>query len=127
MNFIFAIVYEVLKWLSWATALTYREINIVAYFIVIPFLFLLLIDRLLKAHYLKISFSVITVVSLLIIDDFEEFSNLWFDRSVVFLNWFDIIGWNYIEASVIICVALPALILGSLAYFGKRLQHNMNS
>jgi hypothetical protein len=120
MNFIFAIVYEVLKWFSWATALTYREINIVVYFIIIPFIFLLYIDRILKVHYLKIGFSLVTITTLFIINDFEEFSSLWFDRSVVFLKWFDVIGWDYIEASVIICVVLPAFVFALLAFLNRQ-------
>ena len=60
------------------------------------------------------------IVALFIINDFSSFSDDLFDRSVDFLNWFEIIGWNYIQASVIICVFLPVLIYFVLRYLVRR-------
>jgi hypothetical protein len=117
MNTIFQIVYLLLVWLSEVTGLSYRATNIVVYFIIIPFVYLLLADKLLKKHYLKIGFSILVLILLLIIKDFEVFSSQLFDLSVKFLLWFQIIGWNYTVASVIICVVIPLIAFLVLIYF----------
>jgi len=63
-------------------------------------------------------------MAVLFIPDFEQFSSTLFDVSVDFLNWFDIIGLNYVQASVVICVLAPLLIIGILMYFKKRSKKN---
>jgi len=124
MNKIFNIVYHIVIWLSELTGFTYREMNIIVYFIILPFIYFALIDRTFKFHYAKIGFSITTILALIAIPDFKSFSSLLFDKSVDFLNWFDVLGWNYIEASVIICVVLPVLLLIFFFYlipfFNKR-------
>jgi hypothetical protein len=124
MNTIFQIVYFLLVWLSDLTGLSYRAVNIVVYFIIIPFVYLHLADKLIKKHYLKIGFSILVLILLLIIKDFEIFSSQLFDLSVKFLLWFQIIGWNYTVASVIICVIIPLIAFFVLFYFayGKRMK-----
>jgi hypothetical protein len=120
MNTIFEIVYYLLCWLSGITGLSYKAINIVVFFIIIPFIFLILIDRLIKKHYLKIGFTVIVLILLLIIKDFEVFSRQLFDICVKFLQWFKAIGWNYTVASVIICVFIPLVAFILLFYYAYR-------
>jgi len=115
MDIIFQIVYTALKWISLLTGFTYNEINIIVYYIIIPFIFLHQLDKLFRFHYLKIGFALFTFLTILLVDDFEVFSNWLFQKSVDFLKWFDLIGLNYVQASVVICVFLPILI-----YFGLR-------
>jgi len=117
MDTIFQIVYYLLVWLSDLTGLSYRAINIVVYFIIIPFVYFHLADKLIKKHYLKIGFSILVFILLLVIKDFEAFSSKLFDLSVKFLLWFQIIGWNYTVASVIICVIIPLIAFLILFYF----------
>lgn len=120
---IFDIIYKFLKWISALIGLSYREVNIVVYFMVIPAFFFFLVSRITKQKWFILGFLFLVIVSLLIIPDFELFSNSLFDRSVDFLNWFEIIGLNYVEASVVICVFVPILIIVFLAwYFRKRKQ-----
>lgn len=114
MNLIFSIVYGVLLWLSSITGFTYREMNIIVYYIIAPLVFLHLVDRIVGRNYFKIGFIAFVAVVLLLIKDFEAFSSYLFDRSVDFLNLFEVVGWNYIEASVIICVFVPIVILAVL-------------
>jgi len=120
MGIIFQLVVFLLSWISEITGLSYKAVNIVVYFIFVPFIFLHLIDRLFKKHYLKIGFSILVLISILIIRDFEAFSRQLFDLSVRFLNWFDIIGWNYTVASVIICVIIPFILFIALFYFAYK-------
>lgn len=119
MDGVFDLVYQILKWFSDLSGFTYREINIIVYFIIVPFFFLHLIDRIVGKNYFKIGFSLVSIVSLLIIQDFESFSETMFDASVRFLKWFEIIGWNYTETSVIICVLFPLVLTVGLIYFGR--------
>ncbi len=120
MNEIFDIIYKFLKWISEFTGLTYREVNIIVYFIIIPSFFIFLISKILKKKYLNISFLVIVLISLLIIPDFKIFSDKLFNRSVDFLNWFQYIGLNYVQASVVICVIIPILVIILLLYLNKK-------
>jgi len=117
---IFNVVYKFLKWLSSLTGLTYREVNIVIYFIVIPAFLFYLISRITKQKWFVIGFLVFVGISLLIIPDFNMFSNQLFDLSVDFLNWFDKIGLNYVQASVVICVFVPFIIILLLYYYKKK-------
>ncbi len=108
---IFDIIYQFLTWISTITGWTYREVNVVIYFIVIPAFFFYLISRITKQKWGILSFLILVGVVLILIPDFESFSNSLFDLSVDFLNWFDIVGLNYVEASVIVCVFMPIIII----------------
>ena len=48
MNFIFTVVYSVLRWMSDVTGLSYNEINIIVFYFCIPAIFLFLIDCIIK-------------------------------------------------------------------------------
>ncbi len=117
MNTIFAIVYSLLIRLSSLTGLTYNEINIVVYYAVIPFIYLALIDKILKKHILKILFVISLFIFLFSIKDFRHFSDWLFDISVVFLLEFEAIGINYIASSVLICVFFPFIVFLILYYY----------
>ncbi|MDX2172408.1 MAG: hypothetical protein SFY56_04765 [Bacteroidota bacterium] len=122
MASIFEIVYKFLVWLSNVTGLTYREINIIVYYMIIPLFYFRLIDKLVGKHYFKIGFIIFWIIAIILIPNFEKFSFTFFDYSVVFLNWFDVIGWNYTVASVIICVFLPIIIYLVLLYLLRKKQ-----
>jgi hypothetical protein len=123
MDTIFRIVYNILVWISNVTGLTYKEINIIVYFMVIPMVYLHLIDRIVKRNYLKIGFLLLLAVFFIVVKSFEAFSVRLFDASVRFLLWFKAIGWNYTEASVIVCVVIPFIVLLILLFvlFRKRI------
>ena len=118
MDVVFAIVYKALLALASWTGLSYKEINIVVYYILGPLVFCVLIDRIIKKPLVTPAWTLIVVVSLFVIDDFSEFSEALFDVSVVFLKSFSVLGLDYIAASVVICVILPAAIFLVLLYFG---------
>jgi len=124
MNELFNLIYKLLKWLSKLTGLTYREVNIIVYFIIIPTLFLFLISRIYKKKHIIIVFLVLVFVSILIIPDFALFSDKLFDLSVDFLNWFNHIGLNYVQASVVVCLIVPVLIVIILLYLNKKAKLN---
>lgn len=125
MNEIFVLVYSILEGISKITGLSYNEINIIVYYIIVPFVYLSLFDKLFKKHYCKIGFSIAVILFLIFVKDFSFFSDDLFDKSVRFLQWFEVIGWNYIVASVIICVIVPFVTLMFLLYFVYRSKINL--
>ncbi|WP_298895063.1 hypothetical protein [uncultured Psychroserpens sp.] len=122
MKEIFDLTYKLLMFLSRITGFSYKEINIIIWFIVIPLSWAFLIDKIRGKHFFKIGFIAIIILALLFIKDFSEFSNMAFDASAEFLRGFDSIGSNYTTTSVVICVLAPLIIYIILirkAYFRK--------
>lgn len=117
MNTAFQIVYSLLKWLAEITGFTYNEVNIIAYYIVLPLAYVVLADRILKMHVLKILYVFCIAVNLIIIKDFTVFSDWLFQKSVDFLLSFEFAGWNYIVSSVLICVVFPAIVFAVMFHF----------
>jgi hypothetical protein len=64
-----------------------------------------------------IFFAVLAVTFFVLIPDFSDFSDRLFELSVDFLLWFSVIGWNYIVASVIICVVIPLFVFIPLVHY----------
>ena len=117
MTVIFDIVAHLLNQIAKWTHLTYNEINIIVYYLLIPFSWTVMGDFI-------IGFPILTPILLgiwlyLFIKKRHTF-RMWCDRvfqdSVKFLLWFKKIGWNYIVSSVIICVFVPILIYGGLIW-----------
>ena len=117
MNTIFQIVYSLLKWIAEVTGFTYNEVNIIAYYIILPFAYVILADRILQKHILKILYVVGVSVCLFLIADFTDFSDWLFQKSVDFLLSFQFLGWNYIVSSVLICVVFPAVVFIVMFHF----------
>ena len=116
ISLIFKIVANSLSCLSRKIGLTYNEINIVTYYFIIPFSWLVLIDIIFHFHYLKITFGIFTLGFFVGCRNFTTYSDWLFDKSVAFLNYFNKYGSNYIKSSVWICVALPIIIYITLLY-----------
>ena len=110
MNLVFHVVAVSLNWIASVTGFSYNEINIIAYYIILPFVFVALIDRILRKHILKIIYVVAWIGVLSAVKDFAAFSNSLFDASVDFLLMFSHVGLNYVSASVVICVILPGIV-----------------
>jgi hypothetical protein len=110
MNPIFHAVAQTLYWIAAVTGFTYNEINLIAYYIILPFVYVALVDRIFHKHILKIIYVVAWVAMLCLVKDFSAFSNTLFNGSVDFLLWFSHFGLNYVSASVVICVLLPMIV-----------------
>jgi hypothetical protein len=114
MNFIFRIVANLLVYIGRKTGLTYNEINIVVYYFLIPFSWLILLDIIFDFHYLKIAFVVYCLGFAVGCRNFRTYSDWLFGKSVSFLNYFNRFGSNYVASSVWICVSIPILIYAIL-------------
>ena len=99
------------------TGRTYREVNILVYYFMVPFSWLVMLDQIFGFHYFKISFLLVCLGFYLGCRDFKSYSDWLFEKSVVFLSLFNKMGSNYVTSSVWICVALPVLTYLTLGYF----------
>ena len=88
MTKIFIIVRDSLQFLANLSGLSYTAINIIVYYFIIPFVFIFFIDKIFNIDYLKISYGIGLVLSILLINDFEKFSIWLFKKSANFLNSF---------------------------------------
>lgn len=108
---IFAIVAGVEHIIAKVTGMTYNEVNIIVYYLLIPLSWAVMIDYITMMPILTPMYIIVWVVFLW--KDpmkFRDRCDWAFMKSVDFLLWFKRIGWNYIVSSVIICVVIPALI-----------------
>ena len=117
MSAIFQLVYSVLMLISEVTGLSYNEVNIIVYYIVLPFLYIALADKIWGKHILKIAYIASVALFLIIIPDFSAFSDWLFDKSVAFLLSLEIFGWDYIVSSVLVCVVFPGLVFALMLFF----------
>ena len=99
------------------TGLTYNQVNIIVYYLLIPLSWTVMIDYLTKLPFLSPMFVLAWIVFLW--KDpmkFRDRSDWAFVKSVDFLLWFKKVGWNYVVSSVIICIVIPILVYIELIY-----------
>lgn len=116
IRLIFMIVAGVLHVMSKLTGRTYKEVNIIAYYFIIPLSWLVLLDVFFQFHYLKIAFVTFGIGFYIGCPDFKQYSDKLFKKSVDFLNYFNRFGSNYIASSVLICVFIPLLVYAGLIW-----------
>lgn len=104
---VFGVTALILQILAKFTRLTYREVNIIVYYFLIPLSWLILLE-------LTYASIIYTILWTILIYSKRNFFSKWcdcmFDISVIFLLKFEKIGWNYWESSVIIGVIIPTFI-----------------
>ena len=108
---IFAIVAGVEHIIAKVTGMTYNEVNIIVYYLLIPLSWAVMIDYITMMPILTPMYIIVWAVFLW--KDpmkFRDRCDWAFMKSVDFLLWFKRIGWNYIGSSVVICVVVPGLI-----------------
>ncbi|WP_299229457.1 hypothetical protein [uncultured Psychroserpens sp.] len=123
MQDIFDFTYKCLMLLSDSTGFSYKEINIIIWYICIPLSWAFLIDSIKGSYRFTIGYTIIILIGILVIDSFSKFSNKLFNASADFLRSFDKLGANYTNASVIICILIPLIIYSLLfkkAYFNSK-------
>ena len=119
MNVIFWITANLLNQIAKWTGMTYNEINIIVYYLIIPLTWTLMLDIIIGIPI----FTPILILAWLYFfvktrtnEGFRRWCDRGFKDSVEFLLWFKRIGWNYIVSSVIICVVVPIIIYGLLIW-----------
>lgn len=115
-DYLFKLVANSFKKIGQYSGLSYNEINVVFYYFIIPFSWLVLLDIFFDFHYLKGAFAIFTIGFFVGCRDFGKYSDWLFYKSVVFLNYFNKFGSNYIKSSIWICVSLPIAVYVTLFY-----------
>ena len=112
---VFGAVALALKLMAKALHMTYKEINIIVYYLLIPLSWCIMLDMIIK---LPIFTPLWILLWIYIFWSKRKFFRQWCDAafklSVDFLLKFQRIGWNYWKASVIICVVIPVIIYTAL-------------
>ena len=105
MEELFVLTRDLLLDMASATGLTYKEVNIVVWYFVIPFTWAVLFDLIAGGHRCKIIAGLLCLVCgiALALTGTTEWL---FDRSCEFLLASNV-GGNYVNASVIICLFVP--------------------
>ena len=94
-----------------AIGITYNEINVIVYYLLIPLSWTIMFDCWLGSPIT--SFALIFIwfgIKIGTWGRFREWSDWAFMRSVDFLNYFNRYGGNYVLNSVVICVLVPIII-----------------
>ena len=112
---VFGIVAAGLNLIAKALHMTYNEINIIVYYLIIPLSWCIMLDYIIG---LPITTPIWILLWIYIIWSKRKFFKDWCDAafklSVDFLLKFKRIGWNYWKASVIIGVVVPLIIYAVL-------------
>jgi hypothetical protein len=119
METIFNIVAGALRSTSRLTGLSYNEINVIAYYVLIPMTWAALLDKTFHFHWVKVCFLCFAAgafLAALLLFGFSRSCDRLFNASVVFLASFRIVRWNYVQASVVICVVFPIAIYTVLVW-----------
>lgn len=91
--------------------LTYNEVNILVYYLIIPLSWSIMFDCWLGLPVATFALTCIWIgIFIATRHIFRKWCDLLFQDSVDFLNWFNRWGGNYVLNSVIICVVVPLLI-----------------
>lgn len=108
---IFSIVATSLLWIARRIGLTYNEVNILLYYLLIPLSWTIMLDYWLGVPVTTGALLCIwTGILIATRHTFRMWCDWAFKDSVDFLNWFNRWGSNYVLSSVIICVVLPIAI-----------------
>ena len=96
--------------------MTYNEVNILAYYLLIPLTWTVMLDKYIGLPLTTGALLYIWIgISIGTWGHFREWCDWAFMRSVDFLNYFNHWGGNYVLNSVIICVVTPVLVYAGLA------------
>jgi len=113
----FSFVAKVLHKTAEIIGLTYEEVNILLYYLAVPLVYVSVLDAILGSHYIKAIWLIVTALFVFPVNRFKERSMALFGRSVTFLKWFARFGLDYLQASVLVCVVLPVVVLLVLLAF----------
>jgi hypothetical protein len=108
---IFAAIAYILHLTAKIFKLTYSEVNILLYYLIIPLTWCIMIDIIIKLPIFTILWLILWMYIFISKRKFfREWCDTIFDLSVIFLLKFNKLGWDYYLSSVIICVIVPLII-----------------
>lgn len=108
---IFDVTARILLWVADKIGLTYNEVNILVYYLLIPLSWTVMFDCWLKRPYTTGALSFVWIgIFVATRHTFREWCDWAYQDSIDFLNWFNRWGWNYVLSSIIICVVVPLVV-----------------
>lgn len=107
MNRIFTWVATTLLSIAKATHLTYNQINVIVYYLIIPLTWCIMFDMIIK---LPISTPLFLLLWIIIYVRVRQHFSEWCDRIFVLSQKFICLFGEYVRCSVLICVLLPVFI-----------------
>ena len=117
---IFALVMHSLESMAAFFSISYAAANVVIYFAVIPASFAVLLDFVFRTNAFRVMLGIVALCAFAVCRDGTSVSDLLFSLSVRFLRSFSAIGINYVDASVLVCVVLPASAFAVLLFLAIR-------
>ncbi len=113
----FAVVANSLLFIGKKAGLTYNEVNILVYYLLIPLSWSVMFDCWIGLPITSAALMCVWIgIFIATRHKFKEWCDRAFQDSVNFLNWFNRWGGNYVLNSVIICVLFPLLVYGVLIW-----------
>ena len=108
---IFDVTAKILLWVADKIGLTYNEVNILVYYLLIPLSWTVMFDCWPKRPYTTGALALVWMgIFIATRHTFREWCDWAYQDSIDFLNWFSRWGWNYVLSSVIICVVVPLVV-----------------
>ena len=107
MRFLFSFVAKTLHATAAKLNLTYEEVNVLAYYFLLPWIYALVIDSQWGIHGCKAVAALMTLLLLFPLSRFRSKSARLFQQSARFLDSLKVVGMDYVVASVVVCVFIP--------------------
>lgn len=114
MAYIFQMVASGLYRLAGILRLTYQEVNVIVYFIAVPLFYASLMDILVGVHYFTVVVAGLVAILVIPTNRFRKRAEALFGYSVSLLQSFHWLGLDYVQASVVVCVVMPIIVLACL-------------
>lgn len=110
MSVPFYLVYISLQWLARMTGFSYEEINVVIWYLGVPLVYSILLDKIIRRPVFTPTLVTVATVLYFSLPNPSLFADRLFHGSVRFLESFSGIGVGYDAASVLICVWFPFIV-----------------
>lgn len=107
---VFCKIADLLRKFAGRFAISYEAANIIVYFFIIPFSWLILLDIALSFFFFTPLFLLTVFILKFFIKHFETFSGNLCDLAINILNSFSFMGMDYLVASIVFCVIFPIII-----------------
>ena len=107
-NKVFDSTVNILKRMARFSNMTYRQVNVLIWLGVLPFVWAVLIDNLFDFHYVKVSVLFFQFGFLISVRNYKRKANDIFNKCAMFLLSFSRYGMGYVMSSIVFCLVIPA-------------------
>ena len=108
MTQLFVLTRDFLLEIASYTGLSYNEVNVLVWYVLIPFTWAILFDLIFGKHFAKIIVGGVGLIAIAVVQ-ITGSADLIFEQSAKFLLASNV-GGSYVNASVVICLLVPIII-----------------